>query len=399
MPEFPPLPRWRVLHLMAIAALYFCSGAFLMHFPRVILQMGGSAQDVGWLLALGLIPVLLLAGAVGEWNRRRGGRWPLAVGGLLAAASNALMLSVDHVGMWMIVLRLSFAVGHAMVFGSLFAQAAFLVDHPLQRAKLIGWLAVVIQLGNALGSVLGEVAYYQGERAFWLGSAGIGLTVAMLGACWSLKPPASAMVPQISAAEKLRWPAEVWVIAAVGMAFAGLTQFLPAFIDQLGQDGMGAPPFAAAWFITPAMLVIALVRLVGGYFAAVLLRPWVLAVCHLILLLTLVLVPWMHTVQQAVWLGIFFGLSYGWLYPALSSLAFDHVPPETRGKVAGWLVAAFEVGFRLSPIGLGALIYHAGYGVMFIGLALAYATILLIAWGVTRMAFRLAPASTLKEEL
>ncbi|RJG01906.1 MFS transporter [Noviherbaspirillum sedimenti] len=391
MPELPPLPRLRVLHLLAMAGFYFCAGAFLMQFPRIILRFGGSAQDVGWILALGLVPVLCLAGAVGDWNRRRGGRWPLVVGGIFAVLGNVLMLWVEHVGLGMLALRMLFAVGHAMVFGTLFAQAAFLVDHPLQRARLIGWLAVVIQVGNAIGSVLGEMAYLRGMVAFWLGSAGLGLVLVALGACWSFKP-AAVVAPAQAPAIKLRWPGEIWAIAAVGMAFAGMTQFLPAFIDHLGQSGVVAEPFAAAWFLTPALLVVALVRLAGGYFAAVLLRPWVLAICHFVLLLTMLLVPWMHGPRQAMLLGLAFGLSYGWLYPALSALAFDRVPAQARGRVAGWLVAAFEVGFRLSPIGLGALITLVGYGAMFFGLALAYAAVLLIGWGVTRKSFQFAPA-------
>lgn len=391
MPEHPPLPRLRVLHLLALAGFYFCSGAFLMQFPRIILQLGGSAQDVGWILALGLIPVLCLASRVGDWNRRRGGRWPIVAGAAMTVLSNTLMIWIEHVGWGMLALRLLYAVGHAMVFGTLFAQAAFLVDHPLQRARLIGWLAVVIQVGNAIGSLLGEAAYLKGSSAFWLGSASLGMLVVTLGACWPAKPPAMDAAAQAPLAGKLQWPGEVWTIAAVGMAFAGATQFLPAFIDHLGQNGAVAQPFAAAWFLTPALLLVALVRLAGGYFAAVLLRPWVLAVCHLILMLTMLLVPWMHTPQQAVLLGLAFGLSYGWLYPALSALAFDRVPADARGKVAGWLVAAFEVGFRLSPIALGTLITHYGYGTMFVSLVLAYAAVLLIAMYVARKGF--VPAS------
>ncbi len=192
----PPLPRLRVLHLFAIAGFYFCSGAFLMHFPRIVLRLGGSAQDVGWILALGLVPVLLLAGAVGEWNRRLGGRWPLVLGGLLAALSNALMIWVEHVGWTLLALRMLFAVGHALVFGTLFAQAAFLVEHPLQRARVIGWMAVVIQVGNAIGSVLGEMAFNRGMGTFWLGSAALGsgggragrLLVAQAGGCGAAGP-------------------------------------------------------------------------------------------------------------------------------------------------------------------------------------------------------------------
>jgi MFS family permease len=390
MPDLPPLPRLRVIHLLAMAGTYFCSGAFLMQFPRIILQFGGSPQDVGWILALGLIPVLCMASAVGNWNRQRGGRWPMMAGAMLAASSNAMMIWVEHVGVGMLVLRMLFAVGHALVFGTLFAQAAFVADHPLQRAKVIGWLAVVIQFGNAIGSVLGEYAYPKGSTIFWLGSAGLGLIAAGLGACWSDVPGID--LPKAQAPgddDTVHWPSEVWTIAAVGMAFAGLTQFLPAFIDHLGQIGTVMQPFAAAWFLTPALLLVALVRLGGGYFAAVLLRSWVLACCHLVLMLTILLVPWMHTRQHAVFLGIAFGLSYGWLYPALSALAFDRVPAQAKGRVAGWLVAAFEVGYRLCPIALGTLITYFGYSTMFVGLVLAYAGVLLIARYMSRT--RLAP--------
>ncbi|TCS38546.1 putative MFS family arabinose efflux permease [Paucimonas lemoignei] len=393
MSELPPLPRLRVVHLLAIAGFYFCSGAFLMQFPRIILRLGGSAQEIGWILALGLIPVLCLAGVVGNWNRQRGGRWPLVVGALLAALSNAMMIWVEHVGAGMLALRMLFAVGHAMIFGTLFAQAAFVADHPLQRAKVIGWMAVVIQIGNAIGSVIGEYAYLKGNNAFWLGSAGIGLIVVVLGACWSTKPANEHSTQTQAGSKSAQWPAEVWTIAAVGMAFAGLSQFLPAFIDHLNQSGAVTQPFAAAWFLTPALLLVALVRLAGGHFAAVLLRPWVLGVCHLLLMLTMLLVPWMHTQQHAMFLGMIFGLSYGWLYPALSAMAFDHVPAEARGRVAGWLVAAFEVGFRLSPIALGALISRFGYTTMFVSLVLAYAGMLLVARLVARTKLVPVPAA------
>ncbi len=382
MHSLPPLPALRVLHLFSIAGLYFCCSAFLFHFPRIVLRLGGSAEDVGWLLASGLVPVLLLSGAVGEWNRRLGGRWPLVAGALLAVLGNFLMVWVNDVGWQMFALRMVYAVGHALLFGTLFAQAAFLVEHPLQRAKVIGWMAVVIQVGNAIGSVLGELAYARGLTAFWWCSAALGLVVAVLGACWTLKPAAVEAAPVVAGGA--RWPGEVWAIAAVGMAFAGMTQFLPAMIDQLSNSGLIAQPFAAAWFLAPAMLMVAVVRLLGGYFAAVLMRPWVLAVCHLLLLVTMVLAPWMHTSQQALWLGLAFGFGYGWLYPALSALAFDRVPAHARGRVAGWLVAAFEVGFRLSPLGLGALISLAGYRAMFVGLALAYAGVLAIAWSAAK---------------
>jgi predicted MFS family arabinose efflux permease len=71
----------------------------------------------------------------------------------------------------------------------------------------------------------------------------------------------------------------------------------------------------------------------------------------------------------------------------LTALAVNRASPTMRPRVSGWLVVAFEFGFRLSPLGLGALITHAGYGAMFMVLALVYLAILLAA----QLAARRAP--------
>lgn len=373
------LPRLRVAHLLLMTGLYFCAAGFMFQFPRDVLRMGGTPEQVGFLVSIGLIPTLLLAKSIGEWNRLIGGRWPAVFGGLVVILSNVLMLTADHVGVWMVVLRLLFGVGHMLMFITLFAQAAFLVEDPAQRATIIGWLAVMTQLGNAAGGAVGEIAYHHGAVAFWLGSSGFALLATILAAFWNVKPKPSPVAAPTDVPVKFGWPPEVWGIVAIAMAFSGVTQFIPPFVDHMVSSGE-AQPFAASWFVTSALLMIALVRLVGGYYASRLLHPIVLHICHGVLLATLFAVPWMHTKYWAILLGLAFGVSYGWLYPALNALAFNRLPPETRGKVAGWMVTAYEVGFRLSPIGFGALIDQSGYHAMFFGLVITYCLILLVSW-------------------
>jgi|GEM_PF-4934421 len=378
MSSLPPLPYLRIAHLTLLAGIYFCSTSFMMQFPRYVLRIGGSADDVGWLLALGLPPALLLSSHVGEWNRRFGGRWPATVGCLLVIGCNLAMLAVEQVDSMLVALRLLYAVGHSIVFASLFTQAALMVDHPAQRAKIIGWLAVAIQIGNAIGGTVGELAYLRGNLHYWLENVAIASIALILAFCWR-NPPVAAGTSDATPAARVRWPGELWALAGVGMAFAGLLQFLPAFVEHICQSGRVAEPFIAAWFITPALLVVAGVRVVGGQYAATLLRPQVLVACHLLLLITIMAVPDMNTRGEAVVLALLFGLGYGWLYPALSTLAFSHTPPEARGRVAGWVVAAFEIGYRGSSIGLGLMITHFGYAAMFYGLVGAYCLILAIA--------------------
>ena len=372
---------WKLAHLMAIAGVHFCSVGFLMQFPRYVMALGGSAQDAGWLLALGIIPSLALAAPVGEWNRRFGGRWPAVLGGLVAALANLAMLLVHELDVWMCLLRLLYAVGQTMLFVTLFSQAAALAGQPAERARNIGWLALVLQMGNATGAALGEWAYGQSYILFWLGASGFALLAVLLSACWSHLPvaaPAPAVAADAPRGWK-QWPSEVWVMLAVGMTFAGLTQFMPAFIEHLGRNGQLAEPFAAAWFITPALLVVAVVRSVGGYYAHWLLGPMVLRICHGLLLLTVLALPWISSRDHALLLAVAFGLSYGWLYPALSSLGYSRAPAHMSGKVGAWLVMAFEIGFRLSPVLLGTLITQGGYGVMFFGLAVLYCALLIVA--------------------
>lgn len=373
------LPRAALINLYLLAGIYFCTGAFTMQFPRYILHMGGTAQAAGWLIAIGLLPTLFLGPALGDWVRRIGTRKPIQIGLGLAIAANLLMLSVDSIGPWMVFIRLVAAFGHTIVSVTLITSAAMLVDHPVQRAQVIGWLAVVIQMGNALGGLVGEVAYQAGNFWYWSSCAMITVVVVVLS-IWSSARSAAPVEkndpnPQNDVSH-VGWPLELWALGAVGMAFAGLSQFMPTYIEFLGKSGALHQVFAAAWFLTPALLVIASVRLVGGYYAAKLLRPSVLMTCHGLLLATIILLPWIHSRTEAVILAIMFGLSYGWLYPALSSLAFTRVAASARGRVSGRLVIAFELGYRLGPIGLGALITNAGYPSMFMGLAIGYVAII-----------------------
>jgi len=375
-----PLPRAALINLYLLAGIYFCTGAFTMQFPRYILNMGGTATTAGWLIAIGLLPTLFLGPAIGDWVRRKGTRMPVQLGLGIAILANLLMLSVDSIGTWMIFIRLVAAFGHTIVSVVLITSAAMLVEHPVQRAQVIGWLAVVIQVGNALGGLVGELAYQAGNFWYWMGCALI-TCVAVVLSIWSA---ARFEVPTLTndsnaqdKAPHVGWPLELWALGAVGMAFAGLSQFMPTYIEYLGKTGALQQVFAAAWFLTPALLVIASVRLVGGYFAAKLLRPSILMTCHGLLLATIILLPWIHNRTEAVILAIMFGLSYGWLYPALSSLAFTRVPAEARGRVSGRLVIAFELGYRIGPIGLGALITNASYPSMFMGLAVSYVAIIL----------------------
>lgn len=395
----PSLPRAALINLYLLAGIYFCTGAFTMQFPRYILKMGGTAEAAGWLIAIGLLPTLFFGPALGDWVRRIGTRTPIQLGLGLAILANLLMLSVDSIGPWMIFIRLVAAFGHTIVTVVLITSAAMLVDHPVQRAQVIGWLAVVIQMGNALGGLVGELAYQAGNFWYWSVCALITLVVVILSMWSSAKFATPVETKDPSAQNQVHhvgWPIELWALGAVGMAFAGLSQFMPTYIEYLGKTGALQEVFAAAWFLTPALLVIASVRLVGGYFAAKLLRPSVLMTCHALLLATIILLPWMHTRTEAIILAVMFGLSYGWLYPALSSLAFTRVAAEARGRVSGRLVIAFELGYRLGPIGLGALITHTGYPSMFTGLAISYAAIILMGfiyskWDLLRLRLSIKP--------
>lgn len=379
MPSSPALPRFALFHLLLTAGIYFCGVAFLMHFPRYVLALGGTTEDAGWLLALGLVPALLLAAPVGEWNRRHGGRGSAVAGCGLVVVSSLLMPAVEKVDIGLYAVRMLFAVGHTFIFATLFTQAALLTDAPLQRVKVIGWLAVVIQVGNALGGLVGEQAFLAGVTTYWWGCAAFALCAAVLGAFFPVPRVAPRAAPMAKDGARSPWPVEVWAVAAIAMAFAGLTQFMPTFIEHIARTGQAAEPFAAAWFITPALLVVAAVRLVGGVFTAGLLRRRVLRGCHAMLVLTVLLLPWIGSRTEALVLAVAFGLSYGWLYPALNGLAFQNASPESRGRVAGVLVNAFEIGFRLGTVGLGALIVHVGYPGMFLGLALLYVAVM--AWG------------------
>jgi MFS family permease len=64
--------------------------------------------------------------------------------------------------------------------------------------------------------------------------------------------------------------------------------------------------------------------------------------------------------------GVGFGLSHGFLYPALAALAAEGSNPERRGRALSAFNAYFNLGAGLALVGCGWLARVAGYPAVFV---------------------------------
>jgi MFS family permease len=159
-----------------------------------------------------------------------------------------------------------------------------------------------------------------------------------------------------------------YVSAVSGGAFGTLMTFVPAFAIALGTSHV------STFFVTYTLAVIT-VRLTLGSVADRWGRQRV-ALLALCLYGTATFLAAFLGVTGIELLGGLFGIAHGFFYPALNAFAVEDVRPENRGSVMTFFNGAFNAGFSISVVALGALAQYSSYETAFVTMAGVTATAL-----------------------
>jgi MFS family permease len=75
-----------------------------------------------------------------------------------------------------------------------------------------------------------------------------------------------------------------------------------------------------------------------------------------------------HSTSMAglVWTAILQGLGFGGVHPSIMALVVDRSTIHDRGPALATLMAAFDIGVGLSAIGLGIVLEHTNFTVMYL---------------------------------
>ncbi len=367
--------RVQFMLIVSVAMLYFCSSSMMLYLPKFILYLGGNEQQVGWYLGVSLLAMLVVTPFVGAMSDKWGSK-PLVISGLMTyAVATYAHCFLDSLGFGMWFWRFVQGLGHAFVFAPLFAAAARVVPANY-RAAGIGYFTVCIQIGNTVGSFIGEFSFSEWSyQTLFIISTIIGL-LAMVVMTFVSDVENNVNLDVADKAQSASKPAQfvgyLGILLLLGSCFGVALQYMPIYFDFMLREHWIDKPITNICFMTSTLLTVAAVRLLMGSLTDGKYRGRILMVCHTVLVLTLLGMTGIRSDSSSLFVSIIFGLSYGLLYPAVNAKLMAMVPAGDHGKISGLLTMIYELGFRGVPMILGSVILYVSYTVMFYMLALGY---------------------------
>ena len=308
----------------------------LLFLPQVILAIAGSLALPSISGRIGLKQVLLVGLAADT------------VAMALLVVSNSVRTDAVAFPLLLVVTGV-LGLGFGLTLGSISTYAG--AFQPQRREVALTALNVLLGLGTALSPLLIAVFLDIGE--WWylpLGTA-IGLAVVLVVTLG--QPLVAERSSAATGAPRPKIPRRFWLFAAALVAYgAAETMFGNWGTTLLVDDGVAATSatyaLAAFWAaVTAGRLVIALVAERIGSTHIFVVLPWAIAVALLI-------APAADTAATGIVVFALAGLACSGYFP----MTIGYGESSFRGMVelaAGWLIAAYQIGYGLAAFGGGAL--------------------------------------------
>jgi len=332
-------------------------GATLPVLPRFVSEeLNGTDLEVGIVSGAFAVTGLICRPIAGAAADRRGRKVTVVAGALLAVVAGALLFLPASIP-GLIISRLFLGAGEGTVFT---AGSAWNVDMApaARRGRMIGLYGLAIWTGLTLGPPVGELLLQAGGYelvwAFATGAPALGAVVAARLPEPVAPSEQAAQGPIIS--REAVGPGATFALSVVG--FAAVSAFIVLSLEERGV-GHGATVFSVF-----AATVVA-TRLLGGHLPD-LIGPARCAVgAALVETVGLVLLGAAEALPVAILGAIGMGAAFSLLFPALSLLAVNRVPPHRRGAAMGTFTASFDLGMLVGSPAVGAAAALGGYAAAF----------------------------------
>jgi MFS family permease len=305
---------------------------------------------------------------------RLGKRRVLLVSLVLVVIACALYLTAGSLTL-LIAVRTVHGFAYAFVSTAAMALAQSAIP-AARRAEGTGYLALGTTLATAVGPALGLflVGSFDYDVLFWVavGTSVAGLVLGLFLQEPTVPAPAAGAGEGAAAAagrfslRNILHPAVVPIglfMLMVGLCYAGVITYLNAYAEE--RDVVAG---ASLFFLAYAVAMFAMRFVLGKvqdrrgdnvvvYFGLVFLTV-------ALVVLALATEDW-HVVVA----GACTGLGYGTLMPAAQAIAVGAVPAHRVGTGISTLLLLADLGIGLGPVVLGVIVSAAGYGTMFLVLA------------------------------
>lgn len=347
-------------------------GATLPVLPRYVSEeLGGTDLEVGIVTGAFALTGLFCRPIAGRIADSRG-RKPTVMGGAMLAAIAGALYFVPAGVPGLVIARFVLGAGEGSVFT---AGSAWVVDMAPahRRGRMIGLYGLAIWTGLTLGPPIGVLMERLGGYGLvWAFAAGAPLLGAVIA---SRLPEGHAPEPGTEELKLGKAPliSREAAVPGVGLAlgvfgFAAVAAFIVLSLDERG-IGRGAEVFTvfAGTVVATRLIAGDLPDRIGA------------ARCALGAALTeaagLVLLGAAGTLSVAIAGAVLMGAAFSLLYPSLSLIAIERVPPTRRGAAMGTFTASFDLGMLLGSPLVGAAAAIGGYPAAFyLGAAAAIAS-------------------------
>jgi MFS family permease len=344
-------------------------GAFLLwisfYMASAVLPLyarSGGASDIEVGIIVGVLTLVSAAAApLGGSMADRFGRRHVMLCGAIAFTLCAAGYAWSALVIPLVAFRALHGVGMGLYTSANSAAAADLGPAESRGAR-IGLMGATVNLGLAIAPMLGLALAQSGhfDSVFAISVALAAIAVVLMSTVGETLGDRGAQVARSwGFSRKAVFPALVGLclMAPFGVQFA----FVPLYA---GAEGLGAGVFFAAM-----ALVIATVRMIGGWLSDRIGRALVTAGGLGFAgagLLVLAFVPGLVGLAVA---GLLYGIGFGVGHPALMAWSVDGSSGREYGKALGTYLAAHQLGFALGSMAGGAVITALGYRAAFVGAA------------------------------
>ncbi len=349
--------------------------------PAYIQDVGGTPQQVGFVMGSFAIGLLLSRNPMGNLADQRSRRLVISIGTLVVAIAPLGYLFAKSIPI-LILLRsfhgisvASFTIGYNTLVVAL--------SPPKQRGQTIGYMSLVIPLGLALGPAFGGLLQEQvGYASLFLLSSGIGW-LGLLLSCQIHEPvkennatnshkqetsPPNSFWQTVSS-PRLRVPTTILLL--IGLVFGTLITFLPLFIRHIHLN------LNSGWFYTAAAIASFSVRIYTGkasdYYGRGIFITGSL-VCYAV---SMAILASANSSVAFIIAAVLEGAGAGILIPMTIALMSDRSLDDERGRIYAICLGGFDLGIAIGGPVLGSLAEFLGYRGIF-GIAAILASLALI---------------------
>lgn len=376
-----PKTRNILLRLFVIGLLFWtATSIFLPILPAYVADLGGSNQEVGFVIgsfAIGLIASRTYLGRLADERSRK---IVLLIGTLVCGTAPLLYLMAKSIFLVMMIRAFHGISLAAFTTG----YNALVVDiSPIkQRGELIGYTSLCIPIGMSVGPALGSFLQEDlGYMAVFLTAAAFGTLAFILTLQLGENPLPKENVfdsnlkqsqgkLKLFANPSLIVPA--FLLLMVGLVFGSLVTFLPLYVRELNID------FKTGLFYTTAAMSSFVIRIISGEASDRYGRGLFISGSLLCYSLAMVMIAEASSSANLLLGAALQGLGGGLIIPMILALLSDRCYPQERGRVFSFCTTGFDLGIAFAGPLFGLLSGTFSYQSLFmISAALALIALLI----------------------